>query len=575
MAGAHAEETDLVNLLLFTVELEGSDPSGRKVRGRPHPSSARGASRFRWIVLTIAAIVCSTAAGWVLSGGGRLAAIDVPEWLRISTAWAAADPATIAEFHVTSQPVNATVLVDGRDQGRTPLSLKVVKGMHALRLIHATAIDDERQVSVSGNTYVNVSMMWRRPEAMLLKPAYPGANISRATFLADGRVAMTMAAPSPNGNGNSRRLNEAWILNPATGRLDPASSVRAAIIAVSPDGNSVAFAEPHHSKTGDGSPRLTDVLTAGVNATPAIAVFGLQDVKTNAMPASQTTNDVEEVRDIAWTPDGRHLLVTVRLAGGYAWAPRSRLLLVDAAPDNRRQAPPTELLTLPAEIVAGSYTWAADGDWVAFLTEASSGSGSSPFLALCAVDISAGGAVAGFRYVADLGKVSDAAGVLAVPQATWSPAGDGRLVFAAPTPKVAVSNPLGLPTTSGGDPGLFVATQKGPSLTAEGGRRLGPATGLIAPAWPASNSDPSGELFALARSSQGMPLTVRGVDPISGAVRNLDVALPPTVGGTGAVVARWDLAHGRLLVLARHDNSNSGLLDYWLVQLRASAGEES
>jgi hypothetical protein len=34
---------------------------------------------------------------------------------------------------------------------------------------------------------------------------------------------------------------------------------------------------------------------------------------------------------------------------------------------------------------------------------------------------------------------------------------------------------------------------------------------------------------------------------------------------------RWDLAHGRLLVLARHDSSNSGLLDYWLVQLRAPA----
>jgi hypothetical protein len=81
-------------------------------------------------------------------------------------------------------------------------------------------------------------------------------------------------------------------------------------------------------------------------------------------------------------------------------------------------------------------------------------------------------------------------------------------------------------------------------------------------------------LFALARSSQGnKPLTVRGVDPITGAVRNLDVVLPQTVGGAGAVVARWDLAHGRVLVLARHDNSNSGLLDYWLVQLRASVGE--
>jgi hypothetical protein len=165
---------------------------------------------------------------------------------------------------------------------------------------------------------------------------------------------------------------------------------------------------------------------------------------------------------------------------------------------------------------------------------------------------------------------------LSVAQAAWSPAGDGRLVFVAPTPKIAISNPLGLPTTSGGDPGLFVAIPTGPALTAEEGRRLGAATGLIAPAWKESDGEPGGELFSLARSSQGSkPLIVRGVDPTNGDVRNLDVVLPATVGGSGTVAARWDLAHGRLLVLARHDNSNSGLLDYWLVQLRSEADQES
>jgi hypothetical protein len=52
------------------------------------------------------------------------------------------------------------------------------------------------------------------------------------------------------------------------------------------------------------------------------------------------------------------------------------------------------------------------------------------------------------------------------------------------------------------------------------------------------------------------------------------MALPATVGGSSAVAARWDLTHGRLLVLARRDNSSLGLLDYWLVQLRAQVGGE-
>jgi hypothetical protein len=66
------------------------------------------------------------------------------------------------------------------------------------------------------------------------------------------------------------------------------------------------------------------------------------------------------------------------------------LLLVDAERDGEQRTP-VELVTLPAEIVAGSYTWAADGKWVAFLTQATTGNGGAGFLALCAVDTAAGG----------------------------------------------------------------------------------------------------------------------------------------------------------------------------------------
>ncbi len=244
------------------------------------------------------------------------------------------------------------------------------------------------------------------------------------------------------------------------------------------------------------------------------------------------------------------------------------MLLVDTDLADGHRSPPTELLMLPADIVPASYSWAPDGHWVAFLTRATTGSGGTEFMGLCALDINAAGDVAGFRYVADLEVRSDPASLLAVGDVAWSPVGDGRLLYTAPTPKVTVSNPLGLPTTSGGDPGLFAAMPAGAALTAEEGQRLGLATGLFAPAW-LDTGDAALTLIALARSDKGSrPLVIQGVDALSGATENLGIALPAGIGGTGAVAARWDVHHGRLLLVARRGDSNPGL-DYWLVQILA------
>jgi hypothetical protein len=248
-------------------------------------------------------------------------------------------------------------------------------------------------------------------------------------------------------------------------------------------------------------------------------------------------------------------------------------VLVDAAPSDGQQSPATELLTLPAEVVAGSYSWATDGHWVAFLTKAPNGSGSTNFTALCALDINADGDVAGFRYVADLARQSEPASLLPVADVAWAPAGDSRLLYTAPTPKFTVSNPLGLPTTSGGDPGLFAAMPAGPAVTAEEGQRLGSATGLFAPAWLGTGDGGGKRLLALARSDKGSkPLVIRGVDALSGATEDVGIELPAGVGGSSAVAARWDVRHGRLLLLARRADSNPGL-DYWVVQVLARNAE--
>jgi hypothetical protein len=87
--------------------------------------------------------------------------------------------------------------------------------------------------------------------------------------------------------------------------------------------------------------------------------------------------------------------------------------------------------------------------------------------------------------------------------------------------------------------------------------------------WLANDEADSSRLLALGRSDKGTrPIVLRSLDAVSGAPQILDVTLPNGVGGSAAVAARWDVRHGRLLLLARRDNS-SAALEFWLVQVRA------
>jgi hypothetical protein len=530
------------------------------------------------VVLAIAA----ACVGFVFAGGDP-AGLAFPDWIARVLPSVSAAAKDEARLQVTSQPAGAAVMLDGRRIGSTPLAMEVSLGIHTLVLSHPDAIDERQQLDVNGDMPMNLNMWLREPTAMLLKPAYPGASITDASFLADGRLALSVSRPSLDTNSGQRSPQDPWIYDPVRGTLEEFATQRSdsfpAGVSISPDGHRLAFLKPSASasQAGGQSPRLGEVWLASDDASsPPMRIFALPSPTADSTTTVDTSTAVEEVHDVAWTPDGGHLLVTVRpaaMAGGYAQAPRSRLLLVDAS--SEQPMPPVELMTLPAEVVAGSYTWAPDGHWVAFLTRASTGSGGNDFVALCAVDTSAGGEISGFRYVADLGRLSDSAGPLPVAAAAWSGLGDGRLVYAAATPKTTVSNPLGLPTTSGGDSGMFVATPTGPAVTAEEGTRLGTSAGLLAPARLAGDEMNGATLIALARSEKGSrPLVIRGIDPTSGSTRDLDVTMPSGAGGSGPVAARWDLAHGRVLLLARHDKSSPSQLDYWLVQLKESTAAD-
>jgi hypothetical protein len=522
-------------------------------------------------------VVAAVGGGWILTGG-ELPGVEQLDW-PWNDSTAVRHRATV-HLAVTSQPAQATVVLDGHERGKTPLDISVAPGTHALILKHPDTLDEQRQLSVSSDTSVSVSLWRRRPDAVQLRPAYPGASVADAIFLADGRVAVALSLPGEGAGGGSGANREAWIFDPAAGTLDPfaeGANHRARVLTVSPDGRRLAYLEqgPGTGQAG-GATRLTEVwVVGGAGDRPPQRVFALAQAL-----GEVSIRDVEELRDLTWTRDGQHLLVTaslVQASGGYAAASRSRLLLVSTGEDGNEHVPEAaaELAVIPADVVASSYDWAPDGRWVAFLTLARVTPGSGGFVALCALDTGAGGASSGFRYIADLAHQIDPGRVLPVAAVAWAPALGGGLVYAAPTPRFAVSNPLGLPVSAGGEPGLFITTPTGPALSAEEGRRLGAATGFIAPSWLSAPGPDGDALIALARSDRGnKPLVVRGVDTDDGAVRTLGIELPAGVGGSGAVTARWDPQHGRALVLApRSDGAATGLLDYWLVQLRSTEAE--
>src|SRR5437868_5079550 len=109
-------------------------------------------------------LVAATAlVGWVLAGGDSSPLEAVTDWLPISTASASAAPRAASQIEIASDPPGATVLIDGRKQGQTPLSIGVVEGSHTVRLTHADTVDYERQVNVNGATRLDISMFRRRP----------------------------------------------------------------------------------------------------------------------------------------------------------------------------------------------------------------------------------------------------------------------------------------------------------------------------------------------------------------------------------------------------------------------------
>jgi hypothetical protein len=467
----------------------------------PGRSALRRAARSPWAWLLLAGLIAAIGAVQTFTRGQASRGYDSGE----------------VTLEVSSLPPDAAIDIDGRVHGRTPRSLPLSPGAHRVTLRQDGYADAAYHIGLAaGHVTVLRGELWLwTPQVRQLRPTFPGATIASASFLADGRIALSITLPPDD-------ERQTWLVDGERGtrRLGPPEA-RAAL-AVSADGGRIAYLARRQGPGLGGDGRLDEVWIAKSD--------GELGTRRYALPPGVAD---ERLLDLSWAPAGDHLLVVRRqqLAGGGF---RTRLLWLDAAGGATR-----ELVSLPSEVVPGSYSWSPSGERVAFLAQA------GPQTALCLVAIDG----REFRYLHDLGQADPSP--LPFPPLGWSPDGS-RLLYAAPTQDRP--NQGGWLWGPRSVTGLFEAAVDRPHV-----QRLGAAEGQ-SPAWRAD-----GTIVALARPKLTGPLTLREVGA-NGEVRALG-ELPFKAASTYA--ARWDVAHAQAIVAVR-GSSNSGATrpDYWLVRYR-------
>jgi len=414
-----------------------------------------------------------------------------------------------ATLQVDSAPTGATVLVDGHGRGETPLVLPLSERPHEIVLQRPGSADAVYEITPrAGVTTTLQADLWRRlPQLDRLRPPLPGAAIQHADFLADGGVVLILSLPP----GEER---QAWLLgNGQTERVGP-TTIQGSL-AVSPDGLHVAYLA-RSDATGP-TPRLDEVWVA-----PAREGRGERRYR---LP---TVSGDEALVDLSWSGDGEGLLLASRqrLSGGGA---RTHIRWLPVGSTEAR-----DLVSLPSDLVPGSFLWSPSGEVVAFLTQ----SGSQTALCLLEIDTDH------LRYLAD---VQDGdSHPFPVPPIAWSPDGQ-RFLYTAPAQ--GRSGQGGWLLGGKSQPSLFLAS---PDDSA--GRRVADAEARF-PVWR-----PDGGLVAFASSKRG--LVLRAFTP-SGTARDVgDIPLDAT-----AYAVRWDPAHAQAIVAVRSRGSwSSDQAEYWLAR---------
>jgi hypothetical protein len=463
--------------------------------------------------------------GELLSLGGMvILAGSAASWAVISAhPWHAEpkpDELALTALQVASVPPGAQTTIDGQPRGTTPISIDLMPGRHQLSVAGLDAIEETRTVDLeSAGASVQFDLWRAQPTIAYLKPPLPGATLGDARFLADGRVGLQVVLPDGE--------DQAWALDGSgrstSQRLGDISAY--APLAIRPDGQAAAVLRPRANQQPRGGPTvLVDHAPLGeVWLDSAVAGVAPQHLWTVPDPN-------QELVDLDWAPDGRHLLVVSRqpVSGGAA---RTVISWLDTGTGESE-----DLAVLPSEVAAGTYVWSPDGRTGGFVVHTAS------LAAVCTLSVSGE-----FRYLGDLNHD----GLLGPPVApvAWAP--DGRVVYGAlvsQTPAATSSasfaqNPAG----------LFVSDP--PEAP---GQSFSPTPALV-PLW---RSD--GRLLSVGLpSGQETGLQLRELDEHGNArsIARIDVPAP----GPTAYGVRWDLARQRALVITNRGSSSGPAHDFWLV----------
>jgi hypothetical protein len=550
-------------------------------RTRHHVSTWRACVRASLPVVVFAVVVFGTAAvaGW-LAMLGTLTLTGAPALLTYGPEAedGQTDPGAVP-IHLTTEPAGAEIRLDGRRRGVTPAQLALLPGAHTLLLHAPSSVDLSQPLDVSTpGASVSVNLWRLRPQVVPVRPVYPGAQLLDAQLVGDGRLVLRVDSSGRNSGGPAL-----WQLSSGGNGIAPMADLPAlntavATVALAPDTEHVAYAtaatQPSSSLWAASS-SIGPSTTGAETQTASVVV-------TDAAAASQRRIDIsaiqktapEHVSDLIWRQDSQRLVIITRSDSTPA---RSRLIFVDVSADasDDDALSTSELSVLPAEVVPGSASVDPSGKWLAFAAHATTASNMSDAVTLCAIELRPGGVL---RNVADLGS---AARQPAVAPLAWSPEATGsssaRLAFTAPV----------APTTSNASPGLFdifaalrpASTPSGlfvvdlgdRSLAASQPRRIGTVTGLATPVWRNDST-----IYGFSSKDDGS-LSLRSVDVASGSVHDTGATIPAgTIHGT-ALGARWDVDHGRA-VLLRRPAQGSGTtpaagLQAWLVSFLPQTDE--
>ncbi len=435
-----------------------------------------------------------------------------------------------ASLAITSAPPGATILIAGRERGRTPATLALPPGEHRVTLRLAGRADTTYAVRLAADqTTTLAGILWQgTPEAQRIRPPLPGATIAAAHFLADGRVALAVALPS----GDERQL---WLIGGDGNARRVGPPLAQVAIAATPDGSRVAYlARPAAGAPGAAPGFGVEGLATEIWVTDRDGEHG---ERRYALPPNTAA---ERLVDLSWSTDGTGLLLASqqRPQGGA----RTRLLWLDLPADGQAAPAPRELITLPSEIVPGAYAWAPAGDRVALLARANGRT------SLCLLTIVDGT----FRSLADV--ATDGHPVPPFAPLAWrgGSTGTGAAVVYA------------VPQSGGGTSGFSLGNTSTQRLYTDGpGPDLGAAEGL-GPGWRGDDL-----VLALAHKGRDGATILRAFDPRAGGAGQDLGPLPAAIGTPDGV--RWDMARGQAL-LAVH-GAGGGQFDLWLVRWAGRAEE--